>query len=172
MNDRQVPILALFFTCFGLSPAFADGSVVVAAAQAEATVAPRTAKRQLVNLPALNFELQATVRCAGTAKSLTLSVADTAKTLRADELVDEDPAAAALKVPARQVALAASSHFCLADDPTSANELTVPGFVTAHASLRCATDDRDSAHFASAQLEVRLVCQRETDDDQDVSSDR
>ena len=172
MNYRQVPILALFLACGGVSPAFADGSVVVAAGQAEAAVAPRMAKLRLVNLPALDFQLQATVRCAGTAKSLTLSVADTAKTLHGDELADKDPAEAALKVPARQVALAASSHFCVADDPTSADELTVPAFATAHASLRCAIDDRDSAHFASAQLEVRLVCQREADDDQDVSSDR
>lgn len=172
MNCKQVPILALFVAANVTPCAHADGSVIVAAKQAEAIVAPRAPGRKLVKLPALDFHLRASLRCPGNAESLTLSVADTVTTLGSAELGDQQSAEASLTVPARQVALAASSHFCLENDPTSADELTVPGLVTAHASLRCAIDDRISAHFASAPLQVRLLCARETVEDQEPPSDK
>jgi len=133
---------------------------------------PRAPGLELINLPALDFRLRALLECPGSAKSLTLSVADTVTTLGGDSLSEQRSAEASLTVPARQIALAASSHFCLQDDPSSADELTVPGLVTAHASLHCANDDHTSAYFASAPLEVRLVCVRQTAVDQDSSSDR
>ena len=92
----------------------------------------------------LDFRLRASLRCSGNAESLTLSVADTVTTLGSEALGEQRSAEASLTVPPQQVALAASSHFCLEDDPSSADELTVPGLVTAHASLRCADDDRSS----------------------------
>jgi hypothetical protein len=172
MNTRQVPILALFIAAIATPCAYADGSLMVAAQQAEAVVAPRATHLKLVNLPALDFRLRASLSCPGNAESLTLSVADTVTTLNGDDLSEQTSAEASLRVPAQQVALAASSHFCLAEDPASADELTVAGLVTAHASLRCSDDDRSSAHFASVPLVVRLVCIRETVEDQEPSPER
>ena len=172
MNTRQVPILALFIAAIATPCAYADGSLMVAAQQAEAVVAPRAIDLKLVNLPALDFRLRASLSCPGKAESLTLSVADTVTTLDGDDLSEQTSAEASLTVPAQQVALAASSRFCLAEDPASADELTVAGLVTAHASLRCSDDDRSSAHFASVPLEVRLICVRETVEDQEPSPDR
>ena len=172
MNDRQVPILALFIATVVTPCAHADGSVIVVAEQAEAIVAPRPADSKLVNLPALDIRLRASLSCAGNAESLTLSVADAVTTLGSETLGEQTSAEASLTVPAKQVALAASSHFCLREDPTSSNALTVSGLVTAHASLRCNTDNRLSAHFASTPLEVRLVCARETLEDQEPSADK
>ena len=172
MNDRQVPILALFIAAIVTPCAYADENLSVAAQQAEAIVTPRASDSKLVNLPALDVRLRASLRCSGDAESLTLSVADTVTNLGSAELSEQTSAEASLTVPAQQVALVASSHFCLEEDPTSADELTVAGLVTAHASLRCANDDRSSAHFASTPLRVRLVCARDALEDQEPSPDR
>ena len=172
MNDRQVPILALFIAAMLAPCAHADGSVTIAAHHAEARVAPRARDLKLVNLPALDFRLRTSLSCRGSAESLTLSVADTVTTLGRDELSEQSSADVSLSVPAQQVALAASSDFCLVQDPASADELTVAGLVTAHASLRCSDGGRSSAHFASVPLEVRLVCARDPVEDQELSPDR
>lgn len=172
MNDRQVPILALFIAAIATPCAYADGNLMVTAQAAEALVTPRAPDLKLVNLPTLDFRLRASLSCSHNAESLTLSVVDTVTTLDRDDLNEQTAAEALLRVPAQQVALAASSHFCLVGDPASADELTVAGLVTAHASLRCADEGRSSAHFASVPLEVRLVCVRETVEDQEPSPDR
>ena len=161
-------ILALFVAGFTIltaaSPAAASGDLVVAAQETTVVVAPSAARLKLVNLPALKFGLRAAFKCTGEPVSVTLSIADTHTTLRQDQLAGLRAAEATLIVPPRQLALAASSRFCLADVPDTADELLVPGLVTAHASLRCSNDDGDSVHFASAPLHVRLICERQSAD--------
>lgn len=164
------PILALFVA--GLSaltaaaPAAASGDIVVAAQETTVVVAPSAARTKLVSLPPLKFGLRAAFRCKGEPVSVTLSIADTFETLQQDQLAGLRAAEAALTLPPRQLALAASSRFCRADDPDTADELLVPGLVTAHASLRCSDDAGDSVHFASAPLQVRLICDRQPDEAQ------
>ena len=122
-------------------------------------------------LACLEFALRAAIQCKGAPVSVTLSIADTFRTISGDDLDGQRAAEATLSVPPRQLALAASSRFCIADDAESTNELLVTGFTTAHASLRCQSDDRTSAHFASAPLKVRLVCEREADEAQASSGE-
>jgi hypothetical protein len=149
----------------------ADDGVVVAARETTAVVTPRTADLALVNLPALEFALRAAIRCKGDPVSLTLSIADTFVTLHRESLGDQRAAETTLTVPARQLALAASNRFCLADEDQSAHELLVPGMATAHASLTCLDDGQLAVHFASAPLQVRLSCERAPDDDQEVAAE-
>lgn len=160
-------IVALFGATFAALtlPVQADGDIVVAARETQAVVAPRSPRLRLVNLPALEFALRAAIKCKGEPVSVTLSVSDTFRTLTGDDLDTERAAETILRVPARQLALAASSRFCITDDPESADELLVRGFATVHASLRCLADDSTSAHFASAPLQVRLKCAREPEED-------
>lgn len=169
MLYKRVPILALICCATAVSPAVADGNVVLAARETEVAVAPQTAGRRLVGLPAIEFALRAAIQCKGEAVSLTLSIADTFKTLGKERLEDERSASATLTVPARQMALAASSRFCIDGDNESADELLVPGFATAYASLRCSHEERVSAHFGSAPLQLRLSCLRADEDPQDSS---
>lgn len=162
-------------TLAGPAPAVASGDLVVAARETKAAVAPRGADLKLVNLPPLEFGLRAAFRCKGEPVSLTLSIADTYTTLRGEALADERAVELELTVPADQLALAASSGFCVADDPETTDELLVTGFATANASLRCAGDPGHSVHFASAPLQVRLVCTRSPADVQEppeASADR
>jgi hypothetical protein len=87
-------------------------------------------------------------------------------------LAGQRSAEAKLEVPPHQLALAAGGRFCIADDPGTSNELLVAGLATVHASLRCAGEDGESVHFASAPLRVRLVCERVPDADQSPSGER
>jgi len=169
MKLNRTTILALFVAAHCISTACAGDSVVVAAQETEAAVAPRAAHLRLINLPQLEFGLRAAIKCTGTAESLTLSVADTVTTLNEEAINGERSAEVLLTVPASQLALAASRKFCLKDDAASTNELLVPGLATAHASLRCRNKDSVTVHFASAPLQVKLLCIRPLTEDQDSS---
>ncbi len=173
MKQQGVPILALLATTLLVAePVVADSSVVVAAQETRVSVAPRSARLRLVNLPTIEFGLRAAIRCSGTAASLTLSISDTFRTFDAEQLDGQRAVETTLKVPPRQLALAASRQFCISDDDNSVNELLVPGFVTAQASLRCEKDGASTMHFASAPLQLRLACERPpADNSQDSSVD-
>jgi hypothetical protein len=150
--------------------AIADSNVVIAARETVVSVAPRDARLRLVNLPTIDFALRAAIRCEGTPVSLTLSIADTYSTVEAAALEGQRAVEAVLTVPPRQLALAASARFCIDGDPQSDSELLVPGFATAHASLRCEKQAVATAQFASAPLQLRLSCERSpAEEDQDWS---
>ena len=173
MRLNQLIIVALFGALVATTGATAraDGAIVVAAQETRAAVTPRSARLKLVNLPRLEFALRAAIQCKGEPVSVTLSVADTHRTIDGKALDSEQTAETTLRVPSRQLALAASSRFCIADDPESSDELLVSGFATAHASLRCKADEETSAHFASTPLQVRLSCEREPVETQAPSDD-
>ncbi len=150
----------------------AESSVVVAARETQVSVVPRSARLRLVNPPAIEFGLRAAIRCSGVPTSLTLSISDTFRSFGAEGLDGQRAIETTLLVPPRQLALAASRQFCVSEDDSSSNELLVPGFVTAHASLRCEKDGVTTMHFASAPLQLRLTCERPlAEDDQDSSDD-
>lgn len=172
MSFVQLTILALFLAAVCISPAIADGYIVIAAQETEATVAPRPESLRLVNLPALTFYLRAAIRCKGDPVSVTLSVADTHRTLRKDEIEGQRAAEATLTVPARQLALAATSSFCVKDNPATSDELMVPGLTTAQASLLCASEAGTSMHYASVPLKIRLICDRGSEMTQEPPSER
>lgn len=161
MSYFRVPILAPILAVFCFLDVSAESDISIAVQETEAIVAPRPANLGRVDLPALNFEFHVAIDCAGEAESLTLSVADTFTTLAKETLKDQKSAIARLTVPARQLTLAASDGFCIRNDAATANELLVPGFTTAYASLRCARAEGTSVQFASASLQVRLRCLRE-----------
>jgi hypothetical protein len=172
MSFVQLTILALFLATVCVSPARADGNIVIAAQETEATVTPRLESLRLVNLPALTFYLRAAIRCKGDPVSVTLSVADTYRTLRTAEIEGQRAAEAALTVPARQLALAATSSFCVKDNPATSDELLVPGLTTAQASLLCENEAGTSMHYASVPLQIRLICDRDSEMAQEPLSER
>ena len=172
MNYFRAPILALILAMSCIHNVSADGNFNVTAQEALASVTPRAANLRLVELPALEFEFQVAIECAGEAESLTLSVADTFTTLGKDRLRDQQSAVTRLTVPAQQLTLTASDGFCIKNDAATADELLVPGFATAYASLRCAETQGTSVGFASTSLQVRLRCVREPGENQEPSPDK
>lgn len=172
MSSVRLSILALFLSSVCTSPAIGDSNVVIAAQDTEAIVAPRAKNLRLINLPALTFSLRAAIRCQGEPTSLTLSIADTYRTLGKDELAGQQATEASLTVPAQQLALAATSRFCIDGDTETSDELLVPGITTAQASLVCASDTNTSVHYASTPLQISLTCDRGPEETQEPSSER
>ncbi|MDH3550689.1 MAG: hypothetical protein OEQ16_15195 [Gammaproteobacteria bacterium] len=172
MSSVRLTILALFLSSVCISPAIGDNNVVIAAQETEANVAPRAKSLRLINLPALTFSLRAAIRCQGEATSLTLSIADTFRTLGKDELAGQRAADTSLTVPAQQLALAATSRFCIDGDTETSDKLLVSGVTTAHASLVCASDTNTSVHYASTPLQISLTCDRGPEKNQEPSSER
>ena len=175
MRRKRPPILAPFAAIVAatgiFSAAAADGNIVVAARETTVVVPARAAGLELANLPAIEFALRAAIQCKGEPVSVTLSIADTFMTIGRDALLDQRAAEATVKVPADQLILAASTEFCVAEDSAASDELLLPGFTTAHASLRCTKDDVESLHFASAPLQLRLSCASEPDALQEASDE-
>ena len=172
---RPLP-LAILTSIAALGTTFAadaraGNDIVIAAPVTSVAVEPRAARLKLVNLPILEFALRAVYRCAGEPVALTLSVADTARSIDRDDLLDRRAAEVTLQVPASQVAMADSGKFCISDDPESADELHVDGFATAAASLRCDDGGVVSVHYSSVPLNVRMTCTRAEDQGAFESSD-
>jgi hypothetical protein len=163
MKSCHPAILALFVIAAPVSTAVADNTIVVAAQEAEASVAPRSADTRVVSLPPLTFNLRAAIRCAGDPVSVTLSIADTFVTRGRDELETERATEVSLTVPAQQLALAPVRQFCVEDETESGDELVAPGFATAHASLQCENETGVSMLYASAPLNLKLSCARSPD---------
>jgi len=172
MNAVRPFILALFLASVCISPVFGDSNIVIAAQETEAVVAPREKNLRLISLPALTFSIRAAIRCQGEPTSLTLSIADTHRTLSKDELAGQRATEASLTVPAQQLALAATSRFCIYGDTETDNELLVPGITTAQASLICASDTSTSVYYASTPLQISLSCDRGPEKTQEPSSER
>ena len=172
MSFVRLTILALFLSLVCTSPAVGDSNVVIAAQETEAIVAPRAQNLRLINLPALTFLLRAAIRCQGEPTSLTMSIADTYRTLGKEELMGQRAAEASLTVPAQQLALAATSRFCIDGDTETSDKLLVPGITTAQASLVCASDTNTSVHYASTPLQISLTCDRGPEKTQEPASER
>ena len=172
MNFVRPTILTLFLALVYAWPAFGDSNLVIAAQETEAIVAPRARSLRHINLPALTFSLRAAIRCQGEPTSLTLSIADTFRTLDKDELAGQQAAEASLTVPAQQLALAATSRFCIDGDTGTSDELLVSGITTAQVSLLCANDTSASVHYASTPLQISLTCDRGLENTQEPPPER
>ena len=113
--------------------------LTIEAAPARATIQPLPEGRRLVRLPALEYEFGIHADCGTDAEatSVSISVADTRATLAGDQLRPEDPIAAVIRLPARQLA---------------------PVAIDAQISLRCADATGESITYASRSLDVTLEC--------------
>ena len=127
---------------------------------AVASIAPHPGSRRLIRLPELEFPLRISARCgAGRApESISISIADTRKTISGEDL----PAAATLetsvRIAARQIAPIAVREFCVAESTTQ-HSLLVATALTAHVSLRCVKDDESTIVFRAKALDVFLDCE-------------
>lgn len=141
----------------------------------EVAIAPQPAGRTLLQLPALDFVFRMDPQCADdfAPRSLSLNVADSRKSLPIAALLDGDAyPEVKLTVPAGQLAPIAIQGFCSGagsesqpgpEDLNADSHLTVPAALSAHASLLCASESRQDITYASATLDVKLICSRPTE---------
>jgi hypothetical protein len=139
----------------------------------------RTPGRNTLRLPTLEYRFEIQVNCAENRSpgSLSLSVADTRKSLVAEEITANGPTQVKLKIPAGQIAPLVIENFCVDDgagesngDGDSRQRITIPSALSAQASLLCENDDDKVMTYVSRPLDVDLVCDSDSgDDDSGVS---
>ncbi len=143
-------------------------------------VSPQPAGRHFINLPALDYSFNIDARCSDDwiAESLFLNVADTRLRFNAQQLAGNQHDRLVLRVSERQLAPIAVHDFCAIEStdasagsgsvagnaPTEApvrldaRELKISAALSAHASLRCASDTQQKVTYVSQPLDLTLAC--------------
>jgi len=120
------------------------------------------AGRRLLRLPNLDFPMQIEPRCGSGMhiESLSISIADTNRLFAATEFLEQSTLETSFRLPGRQIGPLAIERFCTADDENSnnSNTLFIRDALTAHISLRCADDVRQSVVYETLALEIRMIC--------------
>ncbi|MGI9265455.1 MAG: hypothetical protein ACR2QU_11045 [Gammaproteobacteria bacterium] len=147
------------------------------AKESSAQLERRDAKLSQVRLPTLEVGILATTDCpvGAEAASLTISIADTLRHYRAEQLDDSGSLDTEVSVPTSQLAPVSIPGFCVEGEPIHskyAQGLQLPGVATAQVSLRCRSDSNTtSLYFTSVPIPVRLYC-REDDQPEPSSEER
>lgn len=117
--------------------------------------------RNLVQLPELEFRLSIAPYCArrGQPESLSITIADTRKTLRGEDLLAENDVEVSMRVAASQLAPFALREFCI-DPAAEGQSLLIRSAMAAHASLRCARGEERTVVFTAEELDIRMDCVR------------
>lgn len=145
-------------------PAAADQTpwLNVQASPARVEVEPGPAGLRHIELPDLVFSLSIRPDCAGgEPESISISVADTSETLRAEDLAASSIIEAKLSLPAQQTAPLSVDRFCAASESAQTPPpavRTVRDVFTAHLSLRCARDGIPSIVYLTVPLSLELAC--------------
>ena len=159
-------------------PAVADETprLRVEASPAKVDVGPGSPGLRMIELPDLEFRLSIEPDCAGgDAESLSISVADSSKTLGTTDLAGKSSVETELSLPSKQTGALPVNRFCPADTPVESLPATleVREVFTAHLSLRCVQDGRESIVYSTVPLSLDLYCTTPEDAahsrDQDVA---
>ena len=145
------------------TPALSDtfSRIKVTSEPAAVEISPQATGRRLIRLPALEFSLTIEPQCESNmqVESISISVADTRARVTIAE-ADEAIVATTLTLPRHQTAPLPVVDFCQidADQNLDSRELLVRDAFTAHLSLRCSNDERQSIVYASQSLDLALHC--------------
>jgi len=173
-NIRSICGISLFlFVGSALAQAQLDGELHVRADTPVVNIEKRDDGRNFMRLPSLTYELDIAKKCGGDLEPtvLSLSVADTRRTFKADDFEEGENLAIRFAVPAAQIGPIAVESFCArADAPDNEDEveveqgtgeaesMTVPAVLSLQASLLCASETESRITYASASLDVTLAC--------------
>ena len=145
----------------------AAGRLIVQATPAIVQVKALAEGRKLIRLPTLEFRFTIQAVCAidTEAQSISISVADTRKTISGNDIATISDMPIDFSIPARQLSPVAVDGFCpRADDGNRLAKLLVRDAVTAHLSLRCAGKGGEAITYKSHALDVMLQCPVRGDD--------
>ena len=174
MQVQRLSLLLASFAIAGAALPDSPARLTVEVPPALAPIQPLAEGRRLVRLPALDFEFGIQASCGpGLAvKSVSISIADTRKTLAGADIPEDAIINTLVSLPARQLAPIAVDGFC--PETAAGSSLLLHDAVTAHVSLRCAGDGGDSITYSSQSLDVTLVCDPGPEDQGDApaSTDR
>lgn len=156
----SITIIVLTVTSSG--SAVSDDRPMVRAEAAVVELDRQPTGRRLLRLPNLDFPLQIEPRCGFGLRieSLSISIADTNKSFAAKDFLEQSTLETSFRLPGRQIGPLAIEQFCTADDesPSNSSTLIIRDALTAHISLRCADDVRQTVVYETLALEIRMVC--------------
>ena len=158
------PILAVAATMAGAETEPVH-DIGIAADVPTVTVMARAPSRTSVRLPSLTYALTLTIDCAASWQpdSVSVSVADSRASFVTEQLQTGGKLILELRIPANQLAPLRIEEFCIDDGNSDSgvadrDTITVPGVVSAQASLRCATESEQSIKYVTVPLDVVLEC--------------
>lgn len=160
MQIQRLSLILAPFVLAGIAWSSGLATLTITVPPALAPIQPLAEGRSLVRLPALEFEFGIEASCGPerAVKSVSISVADTRKTLESDEIPLGETVSTAFTLPARQLAPVAVDGFC-PESQVAGSSLLLRDAVTAQVSLRCTGEGGDSITYASQSLDVTLVCE-------------
>ena len=172
-----VPVVFLLAVTVA-GPAAARDTLSIAADAPAVLLSPRSPGRNFLRLPTLEFSFEIQTYCSGgrSPEALSLSVADTRKSLSASQIIRDGPTEISLRIPASQIAPLVVEDFCvvqIAENGGSISEapmqITIHAALSAQASLLCEGDEDKAITYVSRPLDISLVCNRPaTDEDPQV----
>jgi hypothetical protein len=175
MQIQRLSLLLAAIAMAGIAWPSGPARLVIDVPPAVAPIQPFAEGHRIVRLPALDFEfgIQASCGPGKAVKSVSISVADTHMSLDDADLREGTGGNAVFRLPARQIAPVVVDGFCPAT-AAAGDSLLIRGAITAHLSLRCASEVGDSITYASQLLDVTLVCEAgpEAQGDAPASTDR
>lgn len=139
----------------------------IASIPAIVEIETRQGAREFIQLPTLRYDLEIQQNCPADLKpaNLSISVADTRRTMSADELAAADPLTMPLSIPGAQIAPIAISGYCAAISADTHGThsldddiLRIEDVLSLQASLLCASDSESKIYYASTALDVELRC--------------
>ena len=133
----------------------------------------RAAGRIFMRLPSLHYSFEIENRCRAdlSPRSISLSVADTRKSVSMDKLSSTSSVSVDITIPAGQIGPIAVDGFCLHSDERSEGQtdkrglLGIPSVLSVQVALLCASETESQMTYASTSLGVTLMCNQLTDDE-------
>ena len=121
-------------------------------------VGRRSAGRNFMRLPSLEYQFDLTANCpAGlTVTSISLSIADTRKSLATNDISSDETTVLKMTIPASQIGPIAVDGFCVA--PDEQGTIRLPAVLSVQASLLCANEEARQMIYMSRPLDVMLSC--------------
>lgn len=152
----------------GFCQAPEQASLTIMASTPVVPVAERQKGRNFLTLPALQYEFDVSARCAAGLQpdGMSLSVADTRKSITRSDILVDSATSTLLDVPAAQIGPVAVADFCTVpdDNATTAHEpeiLEILSVLSAQFSLLCSSETGKQMTYVSKSLDVTLQCDRQ-----------
>ena len=123
----------------------------------------QSAGRAFMQLPTLSYVFDISVTCTADLEPVTvsLSIADTRKSLATKEISNAGNTSITMTIPEAQIGPIAVNGFCVTAGV--AESIRIPAVLSAQASLLCANDEGGRMIYASRSLDVTLLCAAEED---------
>ena len=141
-----------------------SGRIIVNARPADVRIGSLAPETRLILLPALEYTLTIEPQCAPDmqAESISISIADTRKTIRGIELDEQPVLETTIRIPRKQVGPLAVDDFCRSDQSgTTPASVRVADVFTAQLSLSCVGEEARTIVYVSEPLDVNLQCHRD-----------